>query len=161
MGTPHCSRGDLCRSCQCREQCLCQEEVCSQNGQVQLHICPSHCNLCLTHAILRHNLKCLRPLLSCLFSAECFISEDSLIFPCFSVPWLICLLKQLVQQKQEEGTHQTFPWCAHCCLSGSSVDAMLSFGMCRLAGEHPGKKGRWKIATAAMVAIDGPSNRWG
>lgn len=89
---------------------------------------------------------------------ECLSSEVSLVFGCFSVPWLICLLKQLVQQKQEEGTPQTFPWCAPCCLSGSSVDAMLSFRMCCLAGEHPGKKGQWKIAIAAMVAIDGASN---
>lgn len=89
---------------------------------------------------------------------ECFGSEVSLIFGCFSAPQLICLLKEHVQQKQKEGTPQTLPWCARCCLFGSSADAMLFSRMWCLTGEHPGKKGCWKIAVASTVATDGASN---
>lgn len=71
----------------------------------------------------------------------------------WSVSW-----NSLCTKSKRKGPPQTFPWCVHCCVSGSSVDVMLCFRMCCLAGEHPGKKRQWKIAIAGMAAIDGASN---
>lgn len=161
MGTPHCTRGDLCRSCQHRQgQPWTQGGCRRQKGAALAPPLPPtpQCSFDSCHPQAQPQTSETSSLWLLCWVGDCFVSEVGQIFGCFSPPRLICLPRQHVQQKQEEGPPQTFPWCAHCCLFGSSADAMLFSRTWCLAGEHPGEKGCWKIAVAATVATDGASN---